>query len=82
MHPLQISAARISGMEEDLQLYIGDRYTICLVVFFPPYMLLELPSNIVLRKVGTANWLAFLAFSWGTVMLGQVRHPSNAAYCH
>lgn len=63
---VNISAARISGMEEDLELYIGDRYTIALVVFFIPYLLLELPSNIVLRKVGTANWLAFLAFSWGS----------------
>lgn len=36
---IQISAARISGMDEDLGLYIGDRYTIALVVFFPPYFL-------------------------------------------
>ncbi|ODH38519.1 hypothetical protein ACO22_02282 [Paracoccidioides brasiliensis] len=32
---------------------------------------LHLPSNIVLRKVGSANWLAFIAFAWGTVMLEQ-----------
>lgn len=37
----------------------------------PPYMVFELPSNIVLRKVGVANWLAFIAFAWGTVMMGQ-----------
>lgn len=59
-------------MDVDLQLSIGDRYTIALVAFFPPYMILELPSNLVLRRVGTANWLAFIAFSWGVVMLGQV----------
>ena len=69
---LQISAARISGMDVDLRLDIGDRYTIALVVFFPPYFLFELPSNIALRKVGSANWLSFIAFCWGTVMLGQV----------
>jgi hypothetical protein len=39
--------------------------------FSPGYMLFELPSNIVLRKVATADWLSFIAFSWGTVMLGQ-----------
>ncbi|KAH7069905.1 major facilitator superfamily domain-containing protein [Paraphoma chrysanthemicola] len=66
-----ISNARVAGMERDLRLFIGDRYTIALVVFFPPYALLELPSNIVLRKVGSANWLAFIAFSWGAVMIGQ-----------
>ena len=58
-------------MGEDLALQIGDRYTIVLVVFFPTYALLELPSNIVLRKVGSANWLAFIALSWGAVMIGQ-----------
>lgn len=62
---VNISAARIAGMDVDLGLHIGDRYTVALVVFFPPYFLLELPSNLVLRRVGTANWLALIAFSWG-----------------
>jgi len=68
---INISAARVAGMEEDLQLYIGKRYTIALLVFFIPYFIFELPSNIILRKVGSANWLSFIGFSWGVVMLGQ-----------
>ena len=66
-------------MDVDLGLSIGDRYTIALIAFFPPYMLLELPSNLVLRRVGCANWLSFIAFSWGIVMLGQV---SASAFSH
>lgn len=80
-------------MGEDLELNIGNRYTVALLVFFIPYIIFEvsvlvpsvypdtklhdyqLPSNIVLRKVGSANWLAFIAFSWGVVMIGQVRKP-------
>lgn len=72
-----ISAARISGMAEDLRLDIGNRYTIALVVFFPPYALFELPSNIVLRKVGSARWLSSIALAWGIVMIGQVRHTQS-----
>jgi hypothetical protein len=68
-------------MDEDLELYIGARYTIALVVFFPPYMLFELPSNIVLRKVGSANWLSFIAFAWGCVMLGQVGQLRVSRQC-
>ncbi|KAE8838308.1 hypothetical protein HRS9139_02691 [Pyrenophora teres f. teres] len=66
-----VSNARVAGMDKDLKLYIGDRYTIVLVMFFPTYFLLELPSNLVLRKVGSANWLSFIALSWGAVMIGQ-----------
>jgi hypothetical protein len=38
----------------------------------PPLTKGQLPSNIVLRRVGSANWLAAIALGWGTVMLGQV----------
>jgi len=66
---INVSAARVAGMDADLGLSIGHRYTIALVVFFIPYFVFELPSNIVLRKVGSANWLAFIAFAWGYVEL-------------
>ncbi|KAI9776707.1 MAG: hypothetical protein M1839_009434 [Geoglossum umbratile] len=68
---VNISNARVAGMGKDLGLQIGSRYSIVLVVFFIPYFIFELPSNLVLRRVGTANWLSFIAFSWGSVMLGQ-----------
>ncbi|KAK2746576.1 hypothetical protein FQN55_005564 [Onygenales sp. PD_40] len=68
---VNISNARVAGMDKELGLSIGSRYTIALVVFFIPYFIFELPSNIVLRKVGSANWLAFVAFGWGSFMLGQ-----------
>ncbi|KEF56660.1 uncharacterized protein A1O9_06849 [Exophiala aquamarina CBS 119918] len=80
---VNISNARVAGMGEDLGLHIGSRYTIALVVFFPPYFFFELPSNIVLRRVGSANWLSFIAFAWGTVMLGQgfVKNYAALAAC-
>ncbi|EEH20912.2 hypothetical protein PABG_03143 [Paracoccidioides brasiliensis Pb03] len=68
---VNISNARVAGMNAELKLHVGSRYNIALLVFFIPYFIFELPSNIVLRKVGSANWLAFIAFAWGTVMLGQ-----------
>ncbi|PGH36883.1 hypothetical protein GX50_00341 [[Emmonsia] crescens] len=68
---INISNARVAGMNKELELNIDSRYTIALLVFFIPYFIFELPSNIILRKVGSANWLAFVAFGWGTFMLGQ-----------
>lgn len=35
------------------------------------YFLFELPSNIVLRKVGAARWLGTIALLWGGVMIGM-----------
>lgn len=66
-----MSNARIAGMQEELQLGVGDRYSIALLVFFIPYFLFELPSNIVLRKVGAAQWLGGITLAWGLVMMGM-----------
>lgn len=65
-----ISVARISGLDEDVGLKQGNRASIVLLVFFIGYIIFEIPSNIVIHKVGAANWLAFIAFAWGLVSLG------------
>lgn len=40
------------------------------LVFFIGYVIFEIPSNMVLKKVGAANWLAGIAFVWGVVSMG------------
>ncbi|PGH18792.1 hypothetical protein AJ79_00205 [Helicocarpus griseus UAMH5409] len=65
-----LSAARVAGMHEDLRFDIGERYSIVLLVFFITYFIFEIPSNVILRKVGAARWLSFIALSWGVVILG------------
>jgi hypothetical protein len=37
-------------------------------LFFVPYTLLEVPSNIVLKMMRPSHWMAILMFSWGLVM--------------
>lgn len=66
-----MSNARIAGMDVELDLTVGDRYSIALLVFFVPYFLFELPSNIVLRRVGAAYWLGGICVAWGVVMIGM-----------
>lgn len=66
-----MSNAAIAGMTEDLKLHVGDRYSISLLIFFVPYFLFELPSNILLRKVGAAKWLGSIVTMWGAVMIGM-----------
>lgn len=66
-----MSNAAVAGMTIDLKLYVGERYSIALLMFFIPYFLFELPSNIILRKVGAANWLSLIVVLWGAVMIAM-----------
>ncbi|EKD13014.1 pantothenate transporter [Drepanopeziza brunnea f. sp. 'multigermtubi' MB_m1] len=66
-----ISAAYISGMNVDLDLTTGNRYTVTLLVFFPTYALFEFPSNLIIRRVGARLWLGFLVMSFGAVVFGM-----------
>jgi len=36
-------------------------------IFFIGYFLLEVPSNIILHKVGARVWIARIMFTWGTI---------------
>ncbi|KAL4940432.1 hypothetical protein BDV06DRAFT_230316 [Aspergillus oleicola] len=66
-----LGLAFVAGMEEDLGLDVGSRYTIIVMVFFVAYIVFEIPSNLVLPKVGAANWLAFLGVSFGAILIGM-----------
>ena len=61
---INIGNARIQGLEKDLNMS-GQDYNIALCIFFIPYILVEVPSNIIIRKVAPSTWLSLLMFSWG-----------------
>ncbi|KXT12287.1 hypothetical protein AC579_5655 [Pseudocercospora musae] len=62
--------ARIAGMDEDLQLSVGNRYTLITMMFFVPYVIFQFPANIVIRKLGACLWLSSLVVAWGVVSIG------------
>ncbi|SMQ50473.1 unnamed protein product [Zymoseptoria tritici ST99CH_3D7] len=65
-----ISVARISGLDEDLGLDVGSRASLALLIFFVGYILLEIPSNALIRKVGPAKLLSGIVVAWGLISLG------------
>ncbi|ESK97355.1 high-affinity nicotinic acid transporter [Moniliophthora roreri MCA 2997] len=71
-----LGVARIAGMEKDLGLSIGNRYSIISCVYFVPYTLLELPSNALLRRIGTRTFLTGCIVAWGAVSLSMAFVPS------
>ncbi|KAH7154882.1 major facilitator superfamily domain-containing protein [Dactylonectria estremocensis] len=68
---VNLSNARVAGMNEDLHFDVGGRYSIALLVFFITYFLFELPTTLSLRRVGPKLLLNGLVLSWGIVMLGM-----------
>jgi hypothetical protein len=54
-------------MTKDLKMY-GLQYNTAVTIFFVPYTLLEVPSNIILKKMRPSYWMAILMLAWGTVM--------------
>ncbi|KJZ71243.1 hypothetical protein HIM_09386 [Hirsutella minnesotensis 3608] len=58
------------GMPRDLGL-TGQQPNTALAVFFVPYIILEIPSNIALKKVKPRVWLSLCIMGFGVVMLCQ-----------
>jgi hypothetical protein len=40
-------------------------------VFFIGYIIFEIPSNILIKRAGAANWIATITVAWGVVTIGQ-----------
>jgi hypothetical protein len=56
-------------MTKDLDMPANTlKYNTAVTIFFVPYTLLEVPSNIILKKMRPSYWMAILMFAWGTVM--------------
>ncbi|KAI0800960.1 MFS general substrate transporter [Fomes fomentarius] len=62
-----IGNAKLYHMTDDL--HITDKqYLIALTVFFFPYSLFELPSNVALKRLRPSRWLSFIMLVWGIAM--------------
>ncbi|KAM0717210.1 hypothetical protein Q7P37_007062 [Cladosporium fusiforme] len=65
-----IANARVAGMNDELGL-TGSQYNMALTVFFFPYAIFEVPSNIVLKLMRPSIWISILMVAWGIVMTLQ-----------
>lgn len=59
-----IGNARIQGLEASLHMKDND-FNIALCIFFLPYILLEVPSNIIIKRVAPSTWLSGIVILWG-----------------
>ncbi|KAF8178649.1 major facilitator superfamily domain-containing protein [Mycena galopus ATCC 62051] len=68
---INLGAARTAGMGVALNLQVGARFSIATVLYFIPYILLQIPGNLVVRKFGARNYLGCCVIGWGAVQLGM-----------
>ncbi|KAL3472261.1 major facilitator superfamily domain-containing protein [Aspergillus californicus] len=68
---VNIGNAAVLGMRDDLNIATGTRYNAALMIFFIPYILFEIPSNILLKRLSPHVWLSFCAFGFGLVLILQ-----------
>ncbi|KAF5027823.1 hypothetical protein F66182_50 [Fusarium sp. NRRL 66182] len=66
MDRVNIGNARLFSMEQDLGL-TGNQFQLSVSVLFVTYCLFESPSNLIIKKLKPARYLAGLTIAWGIV---------------
>lgn len=64
---VNIGNVRLLGLAEDLKLNVGLRYNIALMCLFVPYCVVELPANILCKRVGGHIWIPSLVSAFAII---------------
>ncbi|EMR62219.1 putative mfs transporter protein [Eutypa lata UCREL1] len=68
---VNIANARSFHLLEDLGMEGGLQYNTALTIFFVPYIIFEVPSNILLKRFSPKVWLPTCMFGFGLVSICQ-----------
>lgn len=77
-----IGNARLFSLEEDLGLK-GDQFQIAVSILFVTYVLVEVPSNLLIKRLRPSRWIGFITFGWGVVatLMGVVQSFGGLVAC-
>lgn len=64
-----ISSASVTSMLHDLELDVGNRYSVSIFIFTIASIAFQLPSTIACRTFGPRRWFAFITFCFGIITL-------------
>jgi MFS family permease len=56
-----------SSMIATVQGFTDNAYSIGVAIFFIPYCLFEVPSNLIQQRVGARRWIARIMITWGII---------------
>ncbi|KAB5588418.1 MFS transporter [Ceratobasidium theobromae] len=63
---VNIGNARLFGLEADLGMK-GTQFQLAVAILFVTYLLFEVPSNLVIKKLRPSRYIAFITFAWGVI---------------
>src|SRR5689334_23410502 len=70
-----IDRVNVGFVATDLQRELGlssSTYGLAAGLFFLGYCLFEIPSNLILDRVGARRWIARIMIGWGVVSMGTM----------
>jgi len=57
------------GLTDDLGIATGNSFNVALLVFYVPYIIVDVPSNWLLKRVKAGVYLPSLILAWGIVCM-------------
>ncbi|KAI8086542.1 major facilitator superfamily domain-containing protein [Halteromyces radiatus] len=64
---VNIGNAKLAGLQADLKVS-DDVYNWALSIFFIGYIIFEIPSNMMMKKIGPNRWIPLVMIAWGVTM--------------
>ncbi|KAM3068803.1 hypothetical protein ACMFMG_010971 [Clarireedia jacksonii] len=64
-----IGNAKIDGLAKDLGILKGTKFNIALAIFYVPYIIVDVPSNWLVKRIGAGTYLPSLVMGWGLISL-------------
>src|SRR5947199_854511 len=57
-----------AALQMQKQLHLSDAvYGLAAAIFFAGYFFFQLPSNLILARVGARRWIAVIMVAWGVI---------------
>ncbi|KAK7472458.1 hypothetical protein VKT23_000573 [Stygiomarasmius scandens] len=73
---INLGAARTAGMGAALDLTKQERFSVATCLYFVPYILLQIPGNLFLRRLGARNLITTCVVGWGAIELAMAFVPT------
>ncbi|EAW13621.1 putative transmembrane transporter [Aspergillus clavatus NRRL 1] len=79
---INLGNVAVLGILKELKMN-GKDMALGMQIFFVPYIIADIPSNIILKKFSPSTWISILTFFWGVTCMcqGVVKNKAGLVAC-